>query len=170
MAAQSRMSKENESEREIVITRVFDAPRELVWKAWTDPKHVSKWWGPRGFTTTIHEMDVRPGGVWRQTMHGPDSTDYPNKSVFLEIVKHERIVYTLDGGKQGSRGVNCESTWTFEEEGDKTRVTIRMVFVTAQERGRVEKEYGAIEGGEQTLARLGEYLPNLHAAEDLAKD
>ena len=88
------------SDREIVISRVFDAPRERVFEAMTDPKQVVKWWGPNGFTTTIHEMDVRPGGVWRHTMHGPDGTDYPNKSVFLEVVKPERIVYKHSGGKK----------------------------------------------------------------------
>src|SRR4051794_29231769 len=81
------------SDREIVFSRVFDAPRELVWKAWTEPHHVTKWWGPNGFTTTIHEMDVRTGGTWHHTMHGPDGTDYPNKSIFVEVVKPERIVY-----------------------------------------------------------------------------
>ena len=70
---------EDTSGREIVITRVFDAPRDLVWDAWTDPKQVVQWWGPQGFTTTIHEMDVRPGGVWRHTMHGPDGTEYPEQ-------------------------------------------------------------------------------------------
>src|SRR3954471_663109 len=82
------------SDREIVISRLFDAPRELVWAAWTDPQQVVQWWGPKGFTTTIHEMDVRPGGVMRHTMHGPDGTDYANKSVFKEVVKPERIVYS----------------------------------------------------------------------------
>ncbi len=72
------------SDREIVATRVFDAPRELVFQVWTDAKHVSNWWGPRGFTTTTYEMDVRPGGVWRHVMHGPDGTDYPNEIVFVE--------------------------------------------------------------------------------------
>jgi len=64
------------ADREITITRVFDAPREMIWDAWTDPEQNVKWWGPRGFTSTIREMDVRPGGVWKSTMHGPDGTDY----------------------------------------------------------------------------------------------
>jgi uncharacterized protein YndB with AHSA1/START domain len=64
------------SDRENVTTRVFDAPRELVFRAWTNPKHESQWWGPNGFTNTIHEMDVRPGSVWRFVMHGPDGVDY----------------------------------------------------------------------------------------------
>jgi uncharacterized protein YndB with AHSA1/START domain len=146
------------TEREIVISRVFDAPREVVWNAWTDPKQVVQWWGPRGFTTTIHEMDVRPGGVWRQTMHGPDGTNYPNKSVFLEVVKPERTVYSHGGGKEGGPAANFKATWTFEVDGDQTRVTIRMVFDSAQAREQVVKEFGAIEGGKQTLQRLGECL------------
>jgi uncharacterized protein YndB with AHSA1/START domain len=149
------------SNREIVITREFDAPRELVWKAWTEPQHIMRWWGPRGFTTTIEEMDVRPRGAWRQTMHGPDGVDYPSRSAFTEVVKHERICFLHDGGKKGEPSSQFESTWAFEEVGEKTRVTIRMVFESAQERERVIKEFGAIEGGNQTLARLAEFLPKL---------
>jgi len=149
------------SDREIVLSRVFDAPRELAWDAWTDPKQVAQWWGPKGFTTTIHEMDVRPGGVWRQTMHGPDGTDYPSVSTFLEVVKPERIVYSHDGGKTGEPGHQFAATWTFEALTDKrTKLTVRMVFTTAALRDHIEKTYRAIEGGTQTLARLGEYLEN----------
>ena len=146
--------------REIVLTRVFDAPRELVWEVWTNPRHVAQWWGPNGFTTTIEEMDVRPGGTWKHVMHGPDGTDYPNKSVFHEVVKPERIVYTHGGGRKGDRGVSFLSTWTFEElDGRRTRVTMRAVFPSAADRDRVVRDYGAIEGGRQTLARLADYLP-----------
>src|SRR5512147_587972 len=130
-------------DREIVITRTFDAPRELVWQAWTDPGHVVNWWGPQGFTTTIEKMDVRPGGVWKHVMHGPDGTDYPNSSVFKEIVKPERIVYSHGGGKRGGRGAHFIATWTFEELGDKTRVTIRMIFDSPGDRDFVVKEYNA---------------------------
>lgn len=98
------------------MTRVFDAPRELVWNAWTDPHQVAQWWGPRGFTTTIHEMVVTPGGVWRHTMHGPDGTDYPNRNIFIGVVKPERIVYSLSGGKTGDSSVQSELIWTFEEQ------------------------------------------------------
>jgi uncharacterized protein YndB with AHSA1/START domain len=150
------------ADREIVITRTVDAPRELVWQAWTDPRHVVHWWGPVGFTTTIERMDVRPGGVWKHVMHGPDGTDYPNSSVFKEVVKPERIVFSHGGGKEGGPGVHFTATWTFEALGDKTRVTIHMVFETAADRDIVVKEYGAIEGGKQTLARLGEYLAKMH--------
>ncbi len=147
------------ADREIILSRVFDAPRELIWEVWTDPKHVVHWWGPNGFTTTIHEMDVRPGGVWRHTMRGPDGTEYPNKSVFVEVVKPERIVESHGGGTKGLKGVQFQATWTFEEQpGGKTKVTLHSVFPTAEERDRVIREYGAVEGGKQTLARLGEYL------------
>jgi len=152
------VDKANTADREIVTTRVFDAPRELVWEAWTNPKHVANWWGPRGFTTTIEQMDVRPGGVWKHTMHGPDGTDYPNKSIFKEVVKPERIVYSHAGGKKGGTGVSFEMTWTFEALGEKTRVTLRHVFATAADRDRVAKEFGAVEGAKQTLDRLGEHL------------
>lgn len=149
------------AEREIVITRVVDAPRELVWQAWTDPRHVVRWWGPRGFSTTIEKMDVRPGGVWKHVMHGPDGTDYPNSSVFKEVVKPERIVFSHGGGKAGGPGAHFMATWTFEALGDKTRVTIHMVFDSVVDRDVVVKEYGAIEGGKQTLARLEEYLTQM---------
>src|SRR6478736_590865 len=85
--------------REIVVTRVFDAPRELVWEVWTDPKHVGHWWGPNGFSTTTAAMEVRPGGVWRYVMHGPDGRDYQNRIIFDEITPPERIVYRHDGGE-----------------------------------------------------------------------
>jgi uncharacterized protein YndB with AHSA1/START domain len=154
----SRSTSSASADREMVISRVFDAPREMVWNAWTDPKQVVKWWGPHGFTTTVQEMDVRPGGVWRHTMHGPDGTNYPNKSVFSEVVRHERIVFSHGGGKEGGSEANFKSTWTFEEQEGKTRLTVRMVFDSAQERDRVERDFGAIEGGQQTLERLAEHL------------
>ena len=144
--------------REIVITRDFDAARELLWEAMTDPARVVQWWGPRGFTTTIEEMDVRPGGVWQLVMHGPDGVNYPNRSVFTEVLKPERLAYRLKGGREGAPGVDFETTWTFEMiEGGGTRVTIRMVFLSPKDREKVVSEYGAIEGGKQTLERLGEH-------------
>ena len=150
---------EDTSDREILITRVFDAPRDLVWEAWTDPQQVVKWWGPTGFTTTIHEMDVRPGGVWRHTMRGPDGTEYPNRSVFTEVVKPERIVCTHGGGKKGGPAVQFVATWTFDVvEAGKTRLTIRQVYPTAEMRDTIARVYGAIEGGKQTLGRLAEHL------------
>src|SRR5205085_1300696 len=80
-------------EATIATTRTVDAPRELVWQMWTDPAHVGKWWGPNGFTTTTKSFDLRVGGAWLFTMHGPDGTDYPNKIVYREIVPPARLVY-----------------------------------------------------------------------------
>jgi uncharacterized protein YndB with AHSA1/START domain len=149
-------------DREIVTSRVFDAPREVVWDAFTDPKQVALWWGPRGFTTTIHEMDVRPGGCWRHTMRGPDGTNYPNASIFQEVVRPERIVYSHGGGKEGGQGASFIATWTFEAQGEKTLMTGRMVFAEAAARELVVREYGAIEGAVQTFDRLAEHLKAKH--------
>jgi uncharacterized protein YndB with AHSA1/START domain len=154
----------NTADREIVITRVFDAPCELVWEAMVNPKHVVHWWGPNGFTATIEKMDVRVGGVWKHVMHGPEGTDYPNSSVFKEIVKPERIVYSHGGGKEGGPGAHFVAIWTFEDLGEQTRLTIRGVFDSPADRDFVVKEYGAIEGGKQTLQRLADYLPKMSAS------
>jgi uncharacterized protein YndB with AHSA1/START domain len=152
-------NQEFSSDREIVISRIFNAPRELVWEAMTDPRHVVNWWGPRGFSTTIETMEVRPGGVWKHVMHGPDGANYPNKSIFKEVVKPERIVYSHGGGREDGPGASFVATWTFEELGEKkTKLTIRMAFPTPEARDFVTKEFGAIEGGKQTLERLGEHL------------
>lgn len=157
---------ESVNDREIVITRIFDAPRALVWRAMTESQHVIHWWGPRGFTTIIEEIDVRVGGAWKHVMQGPDGAKYPNKSIFKEIVKPERIVYSHGGGHEDGHGPGAHfvATWTFEVvENGKTRVTIRMVFPSSVARDRVVREFGAIEGGKQTLERLGEYLPKMNA-------
>ena len=137
----------NTADRELVIKRVFDAPRELVFAVWTDPEHVAQWWGPNGFSTTIQEMDVRPDGIWRLVMHGPDGTDYKNKIVFLEVVKPERLVYKHEP-EEGTEPVTFETTVTFADRGDKTEITLRMLFPSAAIFKQVEKKYGAIEGAE----------------------
>ncbi len=149
------------ADREIVITRVVDAPCELVWSAWTDPKQIVEWWGPNGFATTIEKMDVRPGGVWKYIMHGPDGTDYPNQSAFTDVVKPERIVFSHGGGKKGAKVVNFEMRWIFEKQGKKTKATIRQVYPTTADRDYVAREYGTVEGGRQTLARLALHLAKI---------
>jgi uncharacterized protein YndB with AHSA1/START domain len=147
------------SERELIISRVFDAPRELVFDAWSDPRQIEQWWGPNGFTTTTEKFDFRVGGEWRHTMRGPDGTEYPNESVFTEIVRPERIVRTHGGGKKGERrSVDAQMTVTFETEGNKTRLTMRMVFPTVEMFEFVLREHKAEEGGKQTLERLANYL------------
>jgi uncharacterized protein YndB with AHSA1/START domain len=147
------------SEREIATTRVFDAPRDLVFDAWTSPEHVGQWWGPNGFTTTTHSMDVRPGGEWIFVMHGPDGTDYKNHIVYREVVRPERIVYDHVSGPL------FRATVIFEAEGQKTRIRMQMLFETAELRKRVAEEYGAVEGLEQTLNHLGEHVAKMAAEE-----
>ncbi|HEU0018435.1 MAG TPA: SRPBCC domain-containing protein, partial [Methyloceanibacter sp.] len=154
MTADARMP----TDREIVISRLIDAPRELVFDAWTDPEQVVQWWGPRGFTTTTHKMDVKPGGVWRFVMHGPDGRDYQNKITYLEVVPPERLVYSHGGGEGDLEPISFQTTVIFVAEGNRTRVTMRSVFPTREQRDHVVKEYGAIEGGEQHLERLDEHL------------
>ncbi len=160
MGDDTRVINESATEREIVISRAVDAPRELVWKAWTELEHLERWWGPNGFTTTTHEIDVRPGGVWRFIMHGPDGTDYKNRIVFREVTPPERLVYAHDDDGEGALGAFL-ATVTFVDIGGRTEVTMRSQFETKAERDLVVEEFGAIEGGKQTLARLAEYLAKM---------
>jgi uncharacterized protein YndB with AHSA1/START domain len=141
-----------------VIERLLNAPRELVFEAWTNPKHLPYWWGPTGFTTTTHEIDVRPGGLWRFIMHAPDGTDFNNRIDFVEIVKQQRMIYSH--GEDGAPG-QSHVTVTFASQGGKTRLTMRSLFASAAERDRVVKEYHAIEGANQTLDRLAAHLATL---------
>jgi len=143
----------------MVGTRLLDAPRELVWSVWTDPKHLAQWWGPDGFRTTTSAFDFKAGGVWRFVMHGPDGRDYENRVTFDEIVKPERIAYHHGG--DDVEPVQFRTIVTFDDLGGKTRVTLRGTFPSAEERARVIREYGADKGLAQTLARLGEYVEGL---------
>ena len=153
-------------DREIAATRVFDAPRELVFKVWTDPNHIGQWWGPKGFVTTTFAMDVKPGGVWRFVMHGPDGRDYENKITYVEVVEPEKLVYKHGGDKE-VEPVNFQVTTTFERfEGTKTKLTMRMVFPSAAARDHVVKTYGAVEGLTQTLQRLDEKLAKAGTADE----
>jgi uncharacterized protein YndB with AHSA1/START domain len=144
----------------MVGTRLLDAPRQLVWSVWTDPKHLSQWWGPNGFRTTTSAFEFKAGGVWRFVMHGPNGRDYQNRITFDEIVKPERIAYH-HGGDDDVEPVQFRTVVTFDDLGAKTRVTLRGVFPSAEERKRVIWEYGADKGLVQTLARLGEYVSGL---------
>ena len=144
--------------REIVMTRLFDAPRELVFKAWTDPKQVDQWWGPNGFRNETIEMDFRPGGMWRYVMHGPDGTDYDNRIVYHEVVAPQRLVYT-HGRDMDNDPAAFEVTVTFEVQGNKTLLTMRSLFATIEQH-EATVAFGAVEGGKQTLARLAEYINN----------
>jgi uncharacterized protein YndB with AHSA1/START domain len=140
--------------RELVLTRVFDAPRELVFKVWTDPEHIARWWGPYGFKTTIQEMEVRPGGRWRYSMRGPDGNDYPFDGAYLEIVEPERLVF--DGAIHGDPAQGVWTEVTFAEQSGKTKVTVRQVYSFESDATR-----GAPIGWNQQLDRLVSYLANL---------
>jgi uncharacterized protein YndB with AHSA1/START domain len=143
------------SDREIVLSRVFRAPRELVWRAWTEAEQVGRWFGPDGFSITTHEMDVRPGGVWRFTMHGPDGAVYPNRVTYREVERPDRLVYDHDD--DGASEQSFVVTVTFEAEGEGTRATMRMLFPTPEARDATVR-FGAVELGKQTLRKLGELV------------
>lgn len=143
---------ESVESREIVTTRLFAAPRALVFDMFTNREHISHWWGPRGFTTTTSEMDVRPGGVWTFVMHGPDGVDYNNRIAYTKVEKPERLEYDHSGDN-----VQFKATIVFEEEGGKTRVTLRTLLESAAVREAMVK-FGAAEGATQTLERLEEMV------------
>jgi uncharacterized protein YndB with AHSA1/START domain len=147
------------ADREIAMSRTFAAPRELVWKAWTEREHVERWWGPRGFTTTVLEMDVRVGGRWRFIMHGPDGTDYPNRIVYHKVEKPGRLE-CVHGSDQDDDPMAFDVTVTFEEEGGRTTVTNRIVFRTPEQR-EAKVKFGAVELGKQTLEKLEEYVASM---------
>jgi uncharacterized protein YndB with AHSA1/START domain len=144
------------TDREIVLARSIDGPRELVFEAFTDVAHLSEWWGPDGFTTTTRSFEFRPGGVWDFTMHGPDGTDYPNRIEWIEISPPERLVF-WHGSSAGDEEAFV-STVTIADHGDRCEVLLRSVFDSKERRDEVVERYGAIEGGEQTLGRLDAYV------------
>lgn len=148
------------SNRELSITRLLNAPRELVFRVWTEPEHVAKWWGPNGFSNTIHEMNVKQGGLWRLTMHGPDGRDYPNEIIYLEVVKPEKLVYRHTGA-EGTEPVMHHVTVTFEAQGDKTIVHMKMIFSSAEELARLNEEYHADSGLVQTFGRMETYISTI---------
>lgn len=155
-------SVQTASDREIVVFRIIEGPRRLVFEAYTDVRHLAHWWGPNGFTTTTHAFEFRPGGVWDFIMHGPDGPDYPNRIEWREIVPPERIVYLHGESDDDPRAF--VSTVTLVERGGATEVTVRAVFKTKAQRDEVVERYGAIEGGKQTLGRLAAYTAMLVAA------
>ncbi|MCM3267834.1 SRPBCC family protein [Paenibacillus elgii] len=138
---------------ELISTREFDVPQELVFRAWTTPDLLARWWGPHGFTNTFHECDIRPGGTWRLTMHGPDGTDYPNHNVFVEIVPFERIVIDHLSGHE------FRLTGTFENLEGRTKVTFRQLFKLTEEFEQVKTF--CMEANEQNLDRLGRVLEEM---------
>ncbi len=142
----------NKSDKEIIATRLLNAPRTLIWKVWTDPEHIVNWWGPDGFTNTIKSMDVKPGGQWEFIMHGPDGVNYRNLITYVEVIEHELIAY------EHGPSPKFKVTVTFEDFGEKTRLTMRMLFATSEARDRTIEKFNAVEGLSQTLGRLQGYL------------
>jgi len=155
-----------ERESELVITRVFDAPRELVWRAWTDPEHFRHWWGPKEYTCPSCTIDLRPGGAWHAAMRGPDGKDLWSKGIYKEIVEPERIVSTDFFSNEAGEHVDPAEyglppefpaemlvTLTFEDLGGKTRLTVHQSMPAA-----MAKQMGAYEGWNQSLDKLADHL------------
>ena len=141
-------------ERELVVTRVIDAPRQLVFKAWTQPEHVARWWGPQGFTTIHCDMDIRVGGAYRFGMRSPQGTEHWKRGVYREIVEPERIAFTFAWeGANGSPGHELLTTVTFSEAGRKTRLTLHQeVFETTEGRD------SHVTGWTSYLGRFADYM------------
>ena len=141
-------------DREMKIESVLNVPIALVWKVFTDPVHIAKGWGPAGFTNTIDKMDVRPGGDWELTMHGPDGKNYRNKAVYLEIIPFSKISFD-------HFAPNFKTTINFEVQSDQTRISWQMLFDTAELFDVVVKTFQADEGLEQNITKLKDYLASL---------
>jgi len=148
------MSDTNES-REIRIQRLYDAPLQAVWDAWTDPAQAALWWGPRGYTLTTHSKDVRTGGHWDYTMHGPDGTDYPNTTQYLEVLPLAKLVY--DHGGNADQPPMFRVTVLFDEVDGKTRMDMSMRLPTAEAAAQT-RVFIKQAGGNATWDRLAEYL------------
>jgi uncharacterized protein YndB with AHSA1/START domain len=146
--------------KELILTRVLNAPRELVFKAWTDPRHVARWWGPNGFTSPVCEMDVRPGGSIRIDMRGPDGVVYPMRGTFCEIVEPQRLVFVsaaLD--EQGNRLFEVLHTVTFAEQGSRTTVSLQARVVKSSVQAGPYLR-GMEAGWTQSLERLQVFVAN----------
>lgn len=143
------------ADRALVYCRTFDAPRAVVWKAWTEPSKIAAWWGPSGFGNTIQTMEVRVGGPWVFTMHGPDGTDYPNHVTYLEVDEPSKLVYNHGTAEQPD---HFQVTATFAENGTRTDLVYTMLFPTAEAKNQAVEKYGATEGLKQTMDRFAHWL------------
>ncbi len=146
----------SENTNELKIARIYEAPLKAVWGAWTDQEQVAKWWGPRGFSITTHSKDLKTGGRWHYTMHGPDGTDYPNKTVYLEVDEYKRLVY--DHGANDDQPALFRVTVTFTETSNKkTQMDMTMGFVSP-EVAEYSRKIIKDADGNSTWDRLAEYL------------
>ena len=148
---------------EIRIIRVYDAPAKLIWTVWTEDKHIVKWWGPRGFTLTTKSKDLRPGGKWIYTMHGPDGVDYPNITTYHEVEPYKKLVYDHGGNEERARLFTV--TVTFEEHKGKTVMDMTMTLDTPEAAKEI-KQFIKKAGGNATWDRLAEYLENQQSGKD----
>ncbi len=161
-AIEERSSVSSPDNRDLIIERIFDAPRELVFKAWIDPEHVAQWWKPTCFTIPLCEMDVRPGGAILLHMAAPDGTVFPMEGVFQEIKEPERLVMVtraVDDG-EGNFLIEATTTVTLAEYGGKTKLTLHVVVTKAAPEAAGALE-GMEEGWNQSLDSLSEVLANL---------
>ena len=142
----------NTADRELRLSRILHAPVELVWEVWTNPEHVKNWWGPDGFTNSITFMDIRKDGEWHLIMHGPDGTDYKNKSVFREVVPLKKLVY------EHVSAPKFTATIEFESLGEETQLHWHMLFESAEQFIQVVKTFRADEGLKQNIDKLQKYL------------
>jgi len=148
--------KSSTADRGLIMSRKLNAPIELVWEVWTNAEHIVNWWGPNGFTNTISKMEVVPGGEWDLVMHGPDGTDYKNKSIFKEVIPYKKIVY------EHVSAPRFVATVDFEDQGEQTLITWQMLFATAEEFIQTVKTFKADEGLKQNLEKLNVYLAGLN--------
>ena len=151
------MSTVRQPEREVVFSRLLDAGPEIVWRMWSEPRHLHEWWGPTGFTTTTHEFDFVAGGVWRHVMHGPDGTDYPTSIVFREINPPSRLVYDNAWDLPGSP-LAFHVVVTLEAIGHQTALSLQMTFPSEDALRVAVERYGVLEGGTQTFDRLARVI------------
>lgn len=149
------MTHSSEQQRSLSVSRLIRAPRAVVFDVFTTAEHIDQWWGPDGFRNETHAMDFTVGGLWHYTMHGPDGKPWPNWIRYSAIERPERIAYEHGGLLE--EPAHFKGEITFEQDGEDTRVTIRLVFPSA-EAAQAARQYGATAGGEQTLARLANHV------------
>ena len=135
-------------------TRIFKAPINLMWEVWTNPEHIVNWWGPNGFTGTIHKMDFQEGGEWKLTLHGPDGTNYPNRSIYKEILPFKKIVFE-------HFNPHFITTVLFEAKGEETQIEWTLLFDTVEMYEIIVKAHKADEGQKQNIEKLEKYLSKL---------
>jgi uncharacterized protein YndB with AHSA1/START domain len=151
----------NEADREIVVSRIIEGPRRLVFDAFTSAAHLAQWCAPKGGKITTNSFDFKPGGVWDATIQGPDGSTYPNHWTWKEIVPPERIVYLYGMGKDDPNAV--PTTVTLVEKGTTTEVTLRILYGSKEERDEKVAKYHAAQGAKGSLQSLAAYVATLAA-------